>query len=313
MTNYTYARLSKHSLMHFKANLQKFLFIAANILLCLPLVLYSRLYFLRPPRTNDQRELFRGIIYQRYIKSIPRPVMIHIVTIDLTAPGIKPFVTPGIETLNPNFEAEAQTTSDFLKKYKLQLAVNGSYFYPFRENSPWDYYPHSGDRVNILGQNISNSKVFSESEPNWRVLCFATNNQAQIPGGEVCPPGTIQGVAGSEILILRGKPQLSLENSRKDKPYPGVVAAIDKKGQKLWLILVDGKQPLYSEGLTKAELTKFVFDLGVDTALNLDGGGSTTVVIANPSNPKILNATIHTKLPMRERPVANHLGFYANK
>ncbi len=113
--------------MHFKANLQKFLFIAANILLCLPLVFYSRLYFLRPPRTNDQRELFRGIIYQRSIKSIPRPVMIHIVTIDLTAPGIKPFVTPGVETLNPNFEAKAQTTSDFLKKYKLQLAVNGSY------------------------------------------------------------------------------------------------------------------------------------------------------------------------------------------
>lgn len=300
--------------MHFKANLQNFLFVAANILLCLPLVLYSRLHFLRPPRTNDQRELFRGIIYQRYIKSIPRPVMIHIVTIDLTAPGIKPFVTPGIETLNPNvFEAKAQTTSDFLKKYKLQLAVNGSYFYPFRENTPWDYYPHSGDRVSILGQNISNRKVFSQSERNWRVLCFAANNQAQIPGGEVCPPSTIQGIAGSEVLILRGKPQLSLENSRKDKPYPSVVAAIDRKGQKLWLILVDGKQPLYSEGLTKAELTKFVLSLGVYTALNLDGGGSTTVVIANPSHPKILNATIHTKLPMRERPVANHLGFYANK
>ncbi len=299
--------------MHFKANLQNFLFVAANILLCLPLVLYSRLHFLRPPRTNDQRELFRGIIYQRYIKSIPRPVMIHIVTIDLTAPGIKPFVTPGIETLNANFEAKAQTTSDFLKKYKLQLAINGSYFYPFRENTPWDYYPHSGDRVSILGQNISNSKVFSQSERNWRVLCFAANNQAQIPGGEVCPPGTSQGIAGSEILILRGKPQPSLENPRKDKPYSRVVAAIDRKGQKLWLILVDGKQPLYSEGLTKAELTKFVLSLGVDTALNLDGGGSTTVVIANPSNPKILNATIHTKLPMRERPVANHLGFYANK
>jgi Phosphodiester glycosidase len=300
--------------MHFKANLQNFLFIAVNILLCLPLVLYSRLYFLRPPLTNDQRELFRGIVYQRYIKSIPRPVMIHIVTIDLTAPGIKPFVTPGLETLNANgFEAKAQTTSDFLSKYKLQLAVNGSYFYPFRENTPWDYYPHSGDRVNILGQNISNRKVFSKPERNWRVLCFAANNQAQIPNSEVCPPDTIQGVAGSEILILRGKPQPNLENPNKDKPYPRVVAAIDRKGEKLWLILVDGKQPLYSEGLTKAELTKFVLGLGVDTALNLDGGGSTTVAIASPTNPKILNAVIHTKLPMRERPVANHLGFYAVK
>jgi Phosphodiester glycosidase len=299
--------------MHFQANLQKSLFIFANILLCLPLLLYSRLHFVRPPRTNDQRELFRGIIYQRYIKSIPRPVMIHIVTIDLKTPGIKPFVTPGIATQNADgFETKAQTTSDFLTKHKLQLAINGSYFYPFQENTPWDYYPHRGDRVSILGQNISNRKVFSQSERNWRVLCFTANNQAQIPGGEVCPFDTVQGIAGSEILILRGKPQFSLENVSKDKPYPRVVAGIDSKGEKLWLILVDGKQPLYSEGLTKTELTKFVLNLGVDTALNLDGGGSTTLAVASQSNPKILNATIHTKLPMRERPVANHLGFYAN-
>jgi hypothetical protein len=35
--------------------------------------------------------------------------------------------------------------------------------------------------------------------------------------------------------------------------------------------------------------------------------------MAKNNKPKLLNAPIHTKLPMRERPVANQLGFYADK
>ncbi|MBD2020680.1 phosphodiester glycosidase family protein, partial [Leptolyngbya sp. FACHB-36] len=51
--------------------------------------------------------------------------------------------------------------------------------------------------------------------------------------------------------------------------------------------------------------------LGADKAVNLDGGGSTTIVVSSPTGPYALNAPIHTKIPLRERPVANHLGFYA--
>ena len=79
------------------------------------------------------------------------------------------------------------------------------------------------------------------------------------------------------------------------------------------MIVVDGKQPLYSEGVTIAELTGIVQSLGAYTALNLDGGGSTTLVMTKNGKPKLLNAPIHTKLPMHERPVANHLGFYADR
>jgi exopolysaccharide biosynthesis protein len=89
-----------------------------------------------------------------------------------------------------------------------------------------------------------------------------------------------------------------------------VAVAIDQAGQKLWLIVVDGKQPLYSEGVTKKELANIAIELGADTALNFDGGGSTTLVVATNTGSKVLNAPIHTKIPMRERPVANHLGFY---
>lgn len=48
-------------------------------------------------------------------------------------------------------------------------------------------------------------------------------------------------------------------------------------------------------------------------ALNLDGGGSTTMVVSDRKGIGGLNSPIHTKLPMRERPVANNLGFYVGK
>lgn len=289
---------------------QIFSLITGTVILSLPLLVYGWQHFLRPPRSDEQRQLFQGIIYQRKAYVTPRPALVHIITIDLTARGIKPLITPDSRA-EVQAETKARTTSDFLNEFKLQLAINGSYFHPFREITPWEYYPYTGDGTNTLGQTISNGKIYSPHEKGWYVLCFDANNKAQIPGGDRCPPGTVHGIAGSDILVSGGKVKSDRDDPRKDKPYPRVAAAIDKEGKKLWLVLVDGKQPLYSEGFTRADLTKLFTDLGVDRALNLDGGGSTTLAVSIGNSTKVLNAPIHTKIPMRERPVANHLGFYA--
>jgi exopolysaccharide biosynthesis protein len=137
-------------------------------------------------------------------------------------------------------------------------------------------------------------------------------NRVQLSKGKACPKGTVQAVTGNHILMERGNPVgLNLDVRDSNRPYSRVAVAMDKAGEKLWLIAIDGKQPLYSEGSTLAELTKIIVDLGADSALNLDGGGSTTVVAATSEGATVLNAPAHTKLPMRERPIANHIGFYA--
>lgn len=292
--------------------MKKYLFTAGTSLLLLPLILYSALHFLRPPQTNIKQALFRGIVYQRSFRSTPRPMMIHIVSIDLTAPGVKPFVTPGLPP-GSDRETTARTTSEFLREFKLQLAVNASFFAPFHENTPWDYYPRSGDRSFPFGEVISNGYRYSKTEAGWKVLCFSQSNRAQIADSGVCPEGTTQAVAGGEIFIERGKPKMEIFQQRGNKPYPHMAVAIDQEGKKLWIIAVDGKQLLYSEGIKMRELAEMVMNLGAYTALNLDGGGSTTLVMATNRGAKVLNAPIHTKLPMRERPVANQLGFYADK
>jgi phosphodiester glycosidase len=51
-------------------------------------------------------------------------------------------------------------------------------------------------------------------------------------------------------------------------------------GTTYWFVTVDGRQAGYSVGMTYAEMADFLVDsLGVDHAVNLDGGGSTAMVI----------------------------------
>jgi hypothetical protein len=56
------------------------------------------------------------------------------------------------------------------------------------------------------------------------------------------------------------------------------------------LMVVDGRQPGHSIGMTLDEVARFLIELGVTEAINLDGGGSTTMVVENtivnrPSDP----------------------------
>lgn len=291
-----------------KSYRRRFWIIAGISLLLSPLLIYICLSLLRPPRTNQQQVLFNGVVYQRRALSTPRLVMMHIVTVDLTAAGVKPLVTPGIPNQDQG-TTKARTTTEFLREFQLQLAINASYFYPFRENNPWDYYPRSGDIAYPLGDAISNGTRYAKPQESRGVVCISQKNIAQILASGQCPQGTAQGVAGKEILVADGKPVIS--QLPDDQPYSRVVVAVNKEGTKLWLIIVDGKQPFYSDGLTIAELTKTVADLGVYAALKMDGGGSTTLAIATSNGAKVLNAPIQTHVPMRERPVANHLGFFA--
>jgi hypothetical protein len=278
----------------------------------IPILMYVAAQCSRPPRIHETRSLFPGVTYEREAKSLPRPVMLHIVTIDLSTPGIKPFVTPSNAAPLANAEVRARTVSEFLNEFQVQLAVNANFFYPFREEAPWDFYPHDGDWVNNSGQVISKGEAYSPPQPNWATMCFLSGQRAQMYDSGTCPAGTVQAVAGKEILVQQGKPtSFSPDALKNDKPYPRTAIAIDKTGQKLWLILVDGKQFRYSEGLTVSELATYIAtELKADAAINLDGGGSVTLAVQTLTGAQVLNAPIQTRLPMHERPVASHLGFY---
>ncbi len=278
-----------------------------GIVLLVPLLLYTRQQWQRSPRLPETRALFAAVTYQRQIADAPWPQVIHIVTIDLTHPDVEVVISPG-RPGEDDMETVAQTTAQFVDDANAQVAVNANFFYPFEEKTPWNFRPRVGDRTNILGMGIADGQSYSPAESRWPALCFAADDRAQITDDGICPEGTQQAIAGNQQLVANGA---AVPFDFRDRAYARVMAVVSEGGEELSVVVVDGKQPHYSEGATLTQLTDIALSLNADAALNLDGGGSTTLVIDTPNGPQPLNAPIHTKWPMRQRPVANHLGIRA--
>ncbi len=95
------------------------------------------------------------------------------------------------------------------------------------------------------------------------------------------------------------------------KPQPRTAIGYSRNGRYLYLVVVDGRQAFYSEGMTLRELADWMISRGAQYAMNLDGGGSSTMVVQDrDGRPRLLNSPIDNYLPGRERPVANHLGIF---
>lgn len=74
-----------------------------------------------------------------------------------------------------------------------------------------------------------------------------------------------------------------------DARHPRTVIGVDRYRQ-VWLITVDGRLPGFSIGMTFSDLQRLCDRLELTNALNLDGGGSTTMVVRDqvvnrPSDP----------------------------
>jgi exopolysaccharide biosynthesis protein len=63
---------------------------------------------------------------------------------------------------------------------------------------------------------------------------------------------------------------------------PRTAAGIARNGKRLILAVVDGRQKPYSDGMSLRETATLMLALGARDAINLDGGGSSTLVFADP-------------------------------
>lgn len=99
------------------------------------------------------------------------------------------------------------------------------------------------------------------------------------------PPveGVAQAVGGAVVLVKKGRSADGLQEGAA----PGFSAsfvksrhprsAVGYNAEKVFLVAVDGRQPGYSVGMSLPELAELMISLGAEEALNLDGGGSTTL------------------------------------
>ncbi len=258
------------------------------------------------PAADVVEQPFHGVTHITRTESEPRSLHIHIVKIDLSAPGIRFKLTPP----GGRLETIRQTTLQFLEQEHAQVAINGHFFLP---------YPSPETEVSLIGFAASDGVVYSAFEspvqsyalvPYAPALAIDASNHARIvhrdpafPDGDhiLEPLPVANALAGSAQILTAGKktiPRYAGEQNPDGALTPGgpngysnskswydVATArsaigLSQDGRTLFLFTVDVRGG--SAGMTVGEVADMLLHEGAYDALNLDGGGSTTLAMEDP-------------------------------
>jgi hypothetical protein len=89
--------------------------------------------------------------------------------------------------------------------------------------------------------------------------------------------------------------------------HPRTAVGIADGGKRLVLVVVDGRQPTFSAGMSLRETAVLMRALGAREAINLDGGGSSAMVYADPALRGLWHIANRPSDPTGERAVGNAL------
>ncbi len=90
--------------------------------------------------------------------------------------------------------------------------------------------------------------------------------------------------------------------------HPRTAAGFSRDGARILLVTVDGRQAPYSDGMSLRELAELMLALGASESLNLDGGGSTAMVIAGEGSGSDFRVVNRPSDQGGERAVGNAVG-----
>jgi hypothetical protein len=105
-------------------------------------------------------------------------------------------------------------------------------------------------------------------------------------------------ISGNPILVLNGGPAPLDQGAFNVDRHPRTAVGFNADTTRLYLVTVDGRQ-VVSAGMSNFELRDFFLRIGAAHAINLDGGGSTTMVVRGD--------IVNVPSGGTERPVANAL------
>lgn len=218
-------------------------------------------------------------------RSTSRPWQIRVVTVDLCARGI---------SLRATREGERQQrTSTFARSVGAQVAINGDFF-------TYDgYWP--------LGMAIGAGEHWRNDDGTKGFVTFGDDHALITPGEENWsePAFWMDEAVGGYPLVTGGARHPTLSPSHCSERHPRSAVGLSWDRQQLILAVVDGRSSA-SVGMTCAELADLMIEMGAETALNLDGGGSTALYVEGAGG------IVNRPSDGSERVVANHLAVYAS-
>ncbi|MDO4587561.1 MAG: phosphodiester glycosidase family protein [Planctomycetia bacterium] len=234
-------------------------------------------------KKSDWSSLFQGIDLATGESEEPLQ-KVYILRIDTQANGISFYSTGRNDNFEDNVnETNRQTVVDFLKENNLAVAVNANFYNPFTSFTQRNPGPS-----NVIGLAISEGVVVSttaEGFPSFIVHKDGTKEIRSVSSDESLDH--IQtAVSGNKIILQNGEVLVQEDKSR----HPRTGLGISEDNRFVYLMTIDGRQEGYSNGATYEEVGNWLKEFGSYNGLNLDGGGSTTMVQRDSDgSPKILN------------------------
>jgi hypothetical protein len=242
---------------------------------------------------------------------------LHIVRIDLTSADVALSAVaagPGLE--GTEWTTSLQTVRTIAERERFDVAVNGDFFsHDMGELEQWSKY-RTGAGARTMGPLVSDGRtVASRVAGPYSALLVDGRGRCSIGTFEAVPAGARQFLCGNVELVRNGK-RVVAAASEADActRAPRTAIGLDRDGKTLTLVVIDGRRADFSAGMTLAEVADELVRLGCDSGLNLDGGGSSTLVFRDAGEDacRVVNCPsdghqLSDSLSF-ERPVASALG-----
>ena len=200
-------------------------------------------------------------------------------------------------------EPAAQTVETIAAQQEDAIAAINAGFFSMKTGKPTDLLKIDGEVVSGTGRPRGAVGILDSG--GTTTLIFDRLTVATRSGTPAYRPllgtsptvweRTVAAISGAGLLRLNGREFTDwsdeiISGGFDTTRHPRTMIGTDAQGN-IWLVTVDGRNPLLGFGMTFAELQRLAQRLGLRSALNLDGGGSTTMWVAgkivnHPSDPE---------------------------
>ena len=186
---------------------------------------------------------------------------------------------------------------------KVYLGINGDVygFYSGKENgyvSAGVFYKDGKAIKDVAADGFKN--VFCVQKDGSVQICSFDEFQS-------IKDNTMQALGGWDRLIANGKAVEYSINDNNMSFHPRTFLGVDEDCRKVLLFVIDGRQPGYSNGMRMEDMIYVCQGAGCHNAMNLDGGGSTTMVYRVEQGNKATFEIMNKPSDNPARSVANGL------
>lgn len=219
---------------------------------------------------------------------------VHVTRVDLN--------NSGLVVRASGFDERGITPTEFAKKSGSKVVINGDFFYKDNNYITNGIAIGSGGLWPFTKDNKTSTFIACTNQRD----CMIDDYNTEV---KLDPKVYTSAVSGSEILLTPtfqwhlkpGEPGCGTVEHTCSSPHPRTGVALSADRKIMWMVVVEGRQTNLS-GLSLYDFTQLFKALGATWAINLDGGGSSGMVINN----NLVNKRPSDDLI--ERKVGNSLG-----